>query len=184
MPKIWPKNNFCFAVFFFSQRQFHVFITPLGGSSLFLCSIFLLVNMAQSNLGCPAWGQNEVKFISLEGIHSLNLCATCSTILLTLHVCKELYYCPGQKNWDSRAPAGTGAWSLKHARACSLTCVAVPIFLARVVVPKYCEVLWRCSEIGSLTSLNAPELHAPSVVMGTSFTAPGCTVVFGYSVNT
>ena len=44
------------------------------------------------------------------------------------------YYYPGQKNWDSHAPAGTGPWSLEHARACSLTCVPVSIFLARVVV--------------------------------------------------
>ena len=61
--KIWPKTfglskNWCrkfgqkitsaLPFFFFSQRQFYVFITPLGGSCLFLCSIFLLVNMAQS----------------------------------------------------------------------------------------------------------------------------------------
>ena len=38
-----------------------------------------------------------------------------------------------KKNWDSHAPAGTGAWSLKHTRACSFTCVPVSIFLARVV---------------------------------------------------
>ena len=38
-----------------------------------------------------------------------------------------------KKNWDSRAPAGAGAWSVERARACSLTCVAVSIILARVV---------------------------------------------------
>ena len=43
------------------------------------------------------------------------------------------FHYPGQKNWDSHAPAGAGAWSVEHARACSLTCVAVSIFLARVV---------------------------------------------------
>ena len=43
-----------------------------------------------------------------------------------------MYY-PGQKNWDNRAPWGTGACALEHARACSLACVAVSIFLARVV---------------------------------------------------
>ena len=43
------------------------------------------------------------------------------------------FYYPGQKNWDSRASAGAGAWSVEQARACSLTCVAVSIFLARVV---------------------------------------------------
>ena len=32
---------------------------------------------------------------------------------------KDHNYYPGQKNWDSHAPAGTGAWSLEHARACS-----------------------------------------------------------------
>ena len=36
----------------------------------------------------------------------------------------DFNYYPGQKNWDSHAPAGTGTWSLEHARACSLTCVA------------------------------------------------------------
>ena len=39
---------------------------------------------------------------------------------------------PGQKYWDNRALCSTGACSLEHARACSLACVAVSIFLARV----------------------------------------------------
>ena len=41
------------------------------------------------------------------------------------------------------------------------------------------KLIWsaRCSEIGSVTSLNAPELHASSDVRaGTNFTAPGCIV--------
>ena len=37
-----------------------------------------------------------------------------------------------KKNWDNRALCSTVACSLEHARACSLACVAVSIFLARV----------------------------------------------------
>ena len=60
---------------------------------------------------------------------------------------------PGQKNWDNRAPRGTGACSLEHARACSLACVAVSIFLARVVVG------WHKTE------LKTPHLCACAVVI-------------------
>ena len=39
-----------------------------------------------------------------------------------------------KEKWDNRAQWGTGAWSLEHVRACSSACVAVSIFLARVVL--------------------------------------------------
>ena len=46
-------------------------------------------------------------------------------------------YYPGQKIETTVRTGGTGACFLKHTYACSLACVAVSIFLARVVYAAY-----------------------------------------------
>ena len=48
-------------------------------------------------------------------------------------VLKRIYY-PGQKNWDRYARQTIGSCMLKRSRACARWRVAVPIFLARVVL--------------------------------------------------
>ena len=45
----------------------------------------------------------------------------------------DLLLWPKHSDNANRAPVGTGAWSLGHARACSLARMAVSVFLARVL---------------------------------------------------
>ena len=62
--------------------------------------------------------------------------ATCKRLSLSLPLSfSSLSYYPGQKKLGQPRASGAGAWSVEHARACCLTCVAVSIFFARVVLP-------------------------------------------------
>ena len=74
-----------------------------------------------------------------ENIESLPLVWKCDSCI---NHCTTYY--PGQKNWDRHARQTTGACMLERSRACARWRVAVPIFLARVVVwvPRLSRLSW------------------------------------------
>ena len=76
-------------------------------------------------------------------------CRQTSLTMLTMFEHLLSVYYPGLKNWNNHAPVGTGACSLKHACSCSLACVAVSVFLARVEEARF-------SNCGSIRAATAP----------------------------